>query len=114
MPCVVGEAVKLNDEPVRSPIAHRPCPRPFNAPIGLSLQRGETTIFIHDSLCGSPRVLKLETVWDAGPQTSDFLLQTFDLATSFIASRAALIVVSTSLTVCAADRNHASNCEGGG
>ena len=35
-------------------------------------------------------------------------------ATSFIASRAALIVLSTSRAVCAPDRNHASNCDGGG
>ena len=33
--------------------------------------------------------------------------------TSLMAPRAA-IVLSTSFTVCAADRNHASNCDGGG
>ena len=36
------------------------------------------------------------------------------LATSFIAPRAAAIVLVTSRSVCAADRNHASNCDGGG
>ena len=36
------------------------------------------------------------------------------LATSFIASLATRIVLSTSLAVCAPERNHASNCEGGG
>ena len=35
-------------------------------------------------------------------------------ATSLIASRATRIVFSTSRTVCAAERNQASNCDGGG
>ena len=34
--------------------------------------------------------------------------------TSVIAALAAAIVASTSLAVCAADKNHASNCDGGG
>jgi hypothetical protein len=36
------------------------------------------------------------------------------LATSFIAPFAAAIVFSTSRSVCAPERNHASNCDGGG
>ena len=51
------------------------------------------------------------------PRAEVFLrLQTsnFRLATSRMAARAARIVVSTSLAVCAAERNHASNCDGGG
>ncbi len=35
-------------------------------------------------------------------------------ATSLNASRAARIVLVTSASVCAAERNHASNCDGGG
>jgi len=36
------------------------------------------------------------------------------LPTSFIAPFAAAIVFSTSRSVCAPERNHASNCDGGG
>jgi len=36
------------------------------------------------------------------------------LATSFIVPFAAAIVFSTSRSVCAPERNHASNCDGGG
>ena len=37
-----------------------------------------------------------------------------DFAAARIASPAAAMVLSTSFAVCAADRNHASNCDGGG
>ena len=57
--------------------------------------------------------VRLDAPLDAEPVAAGSL-SVDQLPSSRIAARAARIVASMSFAVCAADRNHASNCDGGG